>query len=80
MYDSGMNFGLGNEVDALRDTVRRFARDKVAPRAAAIDRTMNSRVTCGRSLAPSASSVSLRRRNMAVRRWVISPIAWPLRS
>ena len=38
MYDSGMNFGLGNEVDALRDTVRRFARDKVAPRAAAIDR------------------------------------------
>ena len=38
MYDSGMSFGLGNEIEALRDTVRRFARDKVAPRAAAIDR------------------------------------------
>ncbi len=38
MYDSGMSFGLGNEIEALRDTVRRFAREKVGPRAAAIDR------------------------------------------
>ena len=38
MYESGMRFGLGNEIDALRDTVSRFARDRVAPRAAAIDR------------------------------------------
>ena len=38
MYESGLKFGLGNEIDALRDTVSRFARDRVAPRAAAIDR------------------------------------------
>jgi len=38
MFDSGMSFGLGEELDALRDTVQRFARDEIAPHAAAIDR------------------------------------------
>ncbi len=37
MFESGMKFGLGEEVDALRDTVARFARDEIAPRAADID-------------------------------------------
>ena len=32
------DFGLGEEQRLLRDTVRAFARDKVAPRAAEIDR------------------------------------------
>ena len=38
MYRHAMNFGLGEEVDALRDMVRRFAEDRIAPLAAAIDR------------------------------------------
>jgi isovaleryl-CoA dehydrogenase len=32
-----LNFGLGDTLDLLRDTVRDFARDEIAPRAAAID-------------------------------------------
>ena len=37
MFDASMNFGLGEEIDALRETVRRFATDEIAPRAAEID-------------------------------------------
>ncbi len=37
MYATGMGFGLGEEIDALRETVRRFAQDRVAPLAAGID-------------------------------------------
>ena len=33
------DFGLGPDVDALRDTVENFARDRIAPRADEIDRT-----------------------------------------
>ncbi len=32
------DFGLGDEIDMLRDTIRSFAEDKIAPRAEAIDR------------------------------------------
>jgi isovaleryl-CoA dehydrogenase len=35
----GLDFGLGEDVDMLRDTVRGFAADRVAPIAAEIDRT-----------------------------------------
>jgi isovaleryl-CoA dehydrogenase len=38
MFGSGMNFGLGEEIDALRETVQRWAQDKLAPIAADIDR------------------------------------------
>jgi isovaleryl-CoA dehydrogenase len=38
MYDHVLDFGLGEEIDALRDVVRRFAREKIAPQAADIDR------------------------------------------
>ena len=31
------NFGLGEDIDLLRETVRAFAADRIAPRAAAID-------------------------------------------
>jgi isovaleryl-CoA dehydrogenase len=36
---SGFDFGLGPEVDMLRDTVAGFAQDRIAPRAEEIDRT-----------------------------------------
>src|SRR5271169_6067469 len=35
----GLNFDLGEAADMLRDTVRSFAGDKIAPRAAEIDRS-----------------------------------------
>ena len=38
MFDAVMNFNLGEEIDALRETVRRFAAEEIAPRAAEIDR------------------------------------------
>ncbi len=38
MYDHTMNFGLGEDIDALRDMLRRFVRDEIAPKAADIDR------------------------------------------
>lgn len=41
MYDAGMNFGLGEDIAALRDSVRRFAADRIAPQAAEIDRSNN---------------------------------------
>jgi len=36
---STLDFGLGEEIDALRDSVRSFSADRVAPIAAEIDRT-----------------------------------------
>lgn len=36
---SGFDFGLGEDADRLRDSVRDFAQDRIAPRAADIDRT-----------------------------------------
>ncbi len=37
MFTTGMAFGLGDEIDLLRDTVHRFAQEKIAPQAAEID-------------------------------------------
>jgi len=39
MYDRVISFGLGEEIDALRDMVRRFAQAEIAPQAAEIDRS-----------------------------------------
>ncbi|MDG4888346.1 isovaleryl-CoA dehydrogenase [Mesorhizobium sp. WSM4887] len=38
MYTNTLNFGLDADIEALRDTVRRFAKDRIAPIAADIDR------------------------------------------
>ncbi|CAM5582953.1 acyl-CoA dehydrogenase [Mycolicibacterium aubagnense] len=37
MYTNTLNFGLGEDIEALRDLTRRFAQDKIAPLAADID-------------------------------------------
>jgi isovaleryl-CoA dehydrogenase len=37
--DYGLDFDLGEEIDMLRDSVRRFAEAEIAPRAAEIDRS-----------------------------------------
>ncbi|MEM6942274.1 MAG: acyl-CoA dehydrogenase family protein, partial [Pseudomonadota bacterium] len=39
MFDATMNFGLGEDVEALRETVRRFASERIAPLADEIDRS-----------------------------------------
>ena len=38
MFTASMKFALGEEIDALRETVDRFARDEVAPLAEQVDR------------------------------------------
>jgi isovaleryl-CoA dehydrogenase len=39
MFTTGMNFGLGEEIEAVRTTVSRWAQQRLAPRAAEIDQT-----------------------------------------
>ncbi|WP_439500598.1 isovaleryl-CoA dehydrogenase [Aminobacter ciceronei] len=39
MYDKTLNFGLGEDIDSLREMVRRFAQERIAPIAADIDRS-----------------------------------------
>ena len=39
MFNASMNFNLGEEIDAIRDTVQRFADEEIAPRAQEIDQT-----------------------------------------
>jgi isovaleryl-CoA dehydrogenase len=51
----GFDFGLGDDVDALRDSVHNFAQDRIAPRADAIDRTN----TFPRDLWPEMGSLGL---------------------
>jgi len=39
MFTASMNFGLGDEIEAVRETVQRWAQESLAPRAAEIDAT-----------------------------------------
>ncbi|MEO5322225.1 isovaleryl-CoA dehydrogenase [Mesorhizobium sp. CC13] len=39
MYDKALNFGLGEDIDSLREVIRRFAQERIAPLAAEIDRS-----------------------------------------
>ena len=48
----GLNFQLGEDIDALRDAVRDFAQDQIAPRAAEIDEAM--KLGCNHPIGPLA--------------------------
>ena len=39
MFDTGMNFNLGEEIDVLQQTIRQFSATHIAPIAAEIDST-----------------------------------------
>ncbi|APG88722.1 acyl-CoA dehydrogenase AcdA (plasmid) [Sinorhizobium americanum CCGM7] len=39
MFEAGLNFALGEEIDALRESVRRFASERIAPLAEETDRS-----------------------------------------
>ena len=39
MFNASMNFNLGEEIDAIRETVQRFAAEEIAPRAQEIDQS-----------------------------------------
>src|SRR5687767_6130017 len=51
----GLDFGLGDDVDMLRDTAKNFAQDQIAPRADEIDRSN----TFPRDLWPQLGSLGL---------------------
>ena len=39
MFNATMDFGLGDDIDALRETVRKFALEEIAPKSADVDRS-----------------------------------------
>ena len=39
MFNATMDFGLGEDIDALRETVRKFAQEEISPRSAEVDRS-----------------------------------------
>ena len=39
MFTQSMSFALGEEIEAIRDTVQRFAAEEISPRAAEIDQS-----------------------------------------
>ena len=50
MFHASMNFGLPDEIEALREMVHRFAQDRIAPMAAEIDATNQFPVELWREL------------------------------
>ena len=46
----GLNFQLGEDIDALRDAAREFAQTEIAPRAAEIDRSDQFPMDCWRKM------------------------------
>jgi isovaleryl-CoA dehydrogenase len=50
MYSGGLNFALGEDIEALRESVRRFADERIAPLATSIDRENNFPVALWREM------------------------------
>jgi isovaleryl-CoA dehydrogenase len=75
----GLDFGLGEEIDMLRETVRGFSDAKVAPIAAEIDRSDEF----PRHLWPEMGALGLHgitaTRSGAAPAWATSPTASPWR-
>ena len=74
MFNASMNFNLGEEIEAIRDTVRRFASEEIAPRADEIDKTNSFQMTCGKKWVRWGCMVSRFPKQMAGRKWAIWPI------
>ena len=76
MYSGGLNFALGDDLDALRETVRRFASERIAPQAADIDRSNSFSDAALAGNGPNSACSGLRpARTMVASALVISPIA-----
>ena len=50
MFNASMNFNLGEEIEAIRDTVRRFASEE-RPRRTRLTRLTAFQMTCGKKWA-----------------------------
>ena len=72
---SGLDFGLGDDVDQLRDLVRRFSEERIAPRAEDIDRPNPFPRDLWPELGELGRAVPRSRRSGAAPAWAISPIA-----
>ena len=45
MFNATMDFGLGEDIDALRETVRKFALEEIAPKSAEVDTVSYTHLT-----------------------------------
>ena len=68
----GLDFGLGETLDMLRETAQHFAASEIAPRAAEIDRSNEFPADLWRKLGSLGCSASRWRRSTAAARWAIS--------
>ena len=68
----GLNFMLGEDIDALRDAVHAFAQAEIAPRAAEIDRSDQFPMDLWRKMGDVGVLASRCPRSTAAPTWVIS--------